>query len=319
MRKCIEGIKKVIYDQVKLNRLCLTGIRFSEHQKTYFWTNENIAAYLDLVDFEGKDSALAVLASGDQTFNLITKGIANIDTFDTNKFTEYFALGFKRALILKYNYQEFCIITQILRNPRLTKEELNEVFIGLFPFMELKHRIFWQQILDYNYQIQQEFGTNLNLLGILSLEKLSNRSMYSLFFNNYLKDEESYEFLRSQLGLANISFTYSNAIDLPRVFSKSYDFILLSNILDYFYKSLGCNWDYEELQKYEQQLEPLLNDDGVIFLHYAMACLKDSKIFRNKIINSSKVNIGDLVNEEFITLPPFCGTTNGMILKRVTK
>jgi len=143
--------------------------------------------------------------------------------------------------------------------------------------------------------------------------------MYSLFFNNYLKDEESYEFLRSQLGLANISFTYSNAIDLPRVFSKSYDFILLSNILDYFYKSLGCNWDYEELQKYEQQLEPLLNDDGVIFLHYAMACLKDSKIFRNKIINSSKVNIGDLVNEEFITLPPFCGTTNGMILKRVTK
>ena len=79
----------------------------SKYSKIYFWTNENVDAYLNLVTFEGKDSALSVLASGDQLFNLICKGIINIDTFDSNKLTEYFAFGLKRAAILKYSYQDY--------------------------------------------------------------------------------------------------------------------------------------------------------------------------------------------------------------------
>jgi len=88
----------------------------------------------------------------------------------------------------------------------------------------VKFLIFGKSILDYSYKIQRENMTNLNLLGGLSLESLSDRSMYSLFFNNHLKDEENYEKLRTRLGLSNITFTYSNAVDLPQLFSRSHDF-----------------------------------------------------------------------------------------------
>lgn len=101
MEKCVEGAKRLISKQVHDNRVSLFGISFSEYHKSYYWTNENIKGYLDKVDFEGKDNALAVLASGDHIFNLVEKGISNIDTFDTNKLTEYYALGFKKSNDIK--------------------------------------------------------------------------------------------------------------------------------------------------------------------------------------------------------------------------
>jgi len=99
MERAIEGAKKLIETQVRGLQTDGNFAKFREFGKNYFWTNENIAGYLDLVDFEGKINALSVLASGDQAFNLVTNGIMDIDTFDINALSEYIALGLNRAAI----------------------------------------------------------------------------------------------------------------------------------------------------------------------------------------------------------------------------
>lgn len=101
----LEETKKLIERQVK------DGFYFdlidykSICQPVYLWTNENVRGYQNL--FEGKKNVLSVLSSGDQIFNMLLKGVIKIDTFDNNGLTEYFTLGLKKAMILKYSYEEF--------------------------------------------------------------------------------------------------------------------------------------------------------------------------------------------------------------------
>jgi len=315
MKDCISHIKELIHKQVSRNRIYEIGVRFSEYNRTYYWTNEQIALYLDLINFDGKNSALSVASSGDHAFNLIEKGISNVDTFDSNKFTEYFVLGFKRALILKYEYLDFCHISSRLRSPEISLEELSEIVYGLIPYMDLKYQIFWKIIIDYNYKIQIEHKTNLNLFLMLSID-LFHRSISQFVFNSYLKDEESYNKFKKNLVNANITFKYANALNLHNEFNKKYDVILLSNILDYFDKVFGSDWTYDKLLNYEENLTKLLNDEGVIFLHYVMAYLKDGERFRREIIINSDITPADLTNEEIKTLSSSDGIGNAIILKR---
>lgn len=124
---------------------------YSEYSQMHFWTNENINAYLNLVSFTSNDSALSVLSSGDHVFNLIAKGIMNIDTFDSNRLTEYFALGFKRAMILKYNYYEFKMIMDKIYYGNISNEELYELIKGLYSYMEYNHKLFWESMISYDF------------------------------------------------------------------------------------------------------------------------------------------------------------------------
>ena len=75
--------------------------------RVYSYTNENIKSYLNNFDFNDKNSALSVLSSGDYVFNLIHNGITSIDAFDSNYLTEFYSLGIKKAMILKYDYKDF--------------------------------------------------------------------------------------------------------------------------------------------------------------------------------------------------------------------
>ena len=144
MEKAILEVKKTIEDQVKYGDTCFNGLPFSRYQKFYYCTNENIKAYLDLVEFTNKERALSVMASGDHIYNLITKGILDIDTFDTNELTEFYALGLRRAIILKYNYQEYLnLMNNFLRNEDVSLNDLSDFLNGLLQFMDGKHRCFF--------------------------------------------------------------------------------------------------------------------------------------------------------------------------------
>lgn len=86
--KELEKTKELIENYIKYHNA------FSN--RVYSYTNENIKSYLNNFDFNGKSSALSVLSSGDQVFNLIHNGITNIDTFDSNYLTEFYSLGIKK-------------------------------------------------------------------------------------------------------------------------------------------------------------------------------------------------------------------------------
>ena len=219
MDNSVAGTKWLIRSQVNQGQICNIGSSFSEYQKVYPWTNEYIKAYLELANFSNKERALSVMASGDQTFNLIVNGFNEIDTFDTNRLTEFYALGFKRAMILKYDYYTFIEKMIMVNDDNTSIEEINELIINLLPFMEKKHAMFWKQIIDYNYRLQREKGTNLNLFSLITLDN-SLKNMDNLInvigFNNYLYDEASYEALRSRLGNTTITFKCVNATDLAK-------------------------------------------------------------------------------------------------------
>lgn len=314
MEKCIEGAKGLINKQVLDKRVSLFGISFSEYHKSYYWTNENIKGYLDKVNFEGKDSALSVLASGDHVFNLVEKGIANIDTFDTNKLTEYYALGFKKAMILKYSYEEFLQYMQIICNDNTSLEYLTELMLDLLPYMDKKYRVFWREIIEYNYKIQKEMGTNLNLFQMLciNLGVIDARICY----NNYLASRENYEELKRRLMLVNITFRDANAYRLEVEFDSTYDFVLLSNILDYFDKYFGKGWSYDYLKLYEKRISSLVKPEGIIFLHYIFDYNSSDR--NGQLITDSSISQRTLRGEKVIELPnDYDALGVGMILKRV--
>lgn len=314
MEKCIQSVKETIERQVKMGECSFFGEPFSRYQKFYYCTNENISEYLNLANFNGKSDALSVMGSGDHIFNLITMGITNIDTFDTNELTEYYVLGLRRAMILKYDYEEFRYLTiSLLRSNQVKTEEINEIINGLLPYMDIKYRIFWKSIIDFNYKIQREYGTNINLFSLISAKNLVVPE-----FNNYLNNKTNYNLLRERIKQANISFKCVNAVNLAEEYDGKYDFILLSNIIDYFFKSWGMAWKYPKLREYEKELEKITNDGGVIFLKYIMSYVKRS-VSCERIFPNSSTTKKDLTDEEVhkISVPFDDVAYAGMVLKRV--
>lgn len=307
MERCIASAKRLIAEQVSRNRASY-GISFNTYNKSYCWTNENIKGYLNLVDFNGKENALSVLASGDHAFNLVYNGIKNVDTFDVNRLTEYIALGLKRAMILKYSYQDFLIVMKNLCSYDSKVECIYEIIEGLLPYMEEKHSKFWQEIIKFNYIIQKENSTNINLIHMLTVN--FTESYDYIRGNSYLKNEEAYNKLKLDLLNAKINFKNVNALDLSQEFNGKYDLVLLSNILDYFGHYWGSYWDYETLKNYTEKLENITNKDAIIFLNYLFVHPQ----YAVTLFDDSTIKTDDLETEEIITLDD---DSSGVILKRV--
>ena len=303
-----------IYEDIGNAKTILQSSReildFVGFNPTYLYTNENMAKYLNLVDMSQMNSALAVLSSGDGAFNLVSKGIKDIDTFDVNKFTEYFALGLKRALIQKSSYQDFFknIGALFSENRHLVYETINDSL----SLMDKKYRVFWRAINDYLYKQEEFFPIVAPLRNFFRPDSADTTSIKQ--YNNYLQNAEVYEEFKSNLSQANIRFQVANATDLSGFSPKKYDLILLSNILDYFFREFGAAWEYDKLKEFEQSLETLLNEQGIIFLHYLFAYKEGSRLFKGSWIYEE-----DLQDEEIYRLENIYKHyqyDNGMILKR---
>jgi hypothetical protein len=62
--------------------------------RVYAFSNENIAAYADVYDFNDK-RVLSVLGSGDHYFTSVLNGAKDVDVYDINECTwEYFVFKY---------------------------------------------------------------------------------------------------------------------------------------------------------------------------------------------------------------------------------
>lgn len=305
--------------QVESRKIEPLSFREGAYQRGYKDTNENIDGYMRLLNFEGKTNALTVLASGDHVFNLLYYGILNIDTFDTNKLTEYYAFGIKKSAILAFNYKQYLQFMRRMIDPALTLEELSYWMKQLFPYMEERERIFWTQIIEYNNQLQKNQLKILNLFRML----LINFQEESLVIakNSYLKNERNYHQTKENLKKATITFQNTNCLDLKEKNTSQYDFLFLSNIADYLSHFYGNGWGYEYLQELEKSLESLINKDGVMALAYL---IKYKSLGKNKTypILCSQIRKEDLTDEEVLLFPHIekkllKTAQDGLILKRV--
>ena len=261
---------------------------FAGFQRVYFQTNENIDGYLSLFDLSKKDNALCVAGSGDQVFSLISKGINNIQLFDINKLTEYMILGLKKAIILKYDYSDYFKITSILINSKTNFNEIYNILYELIPYMEVKYQNFWLEIINYYKMMQKNEKTNYNLIQMLSLTNIEH-----IVKNNssYLNSEDDYNKLKYKLSECVIKFKTVNALTLKDEFKDSkFDLILLSNILDYFHMYWGTNWTIPYLDKYVNSLYSIMNDDSILYLHYAFTPYIWPRIFNGSNIKLSNLS-----------------------------
>ena len=262
VQHAIEGAKEILRSDSGL----LT--KHGEFGPVYSWTNESVYNAFDFADAYGRERALAVLASGDQVFSMLDYKINDIDTFDINCLTEYYALGFKRAMILKYSYYDFTSIMAKISLSSCKNEEIYEIIYGLFPYMEERHRLFWQAMIDYDIYLRKNNEIHNTLISCLTY---GIRSVYYLSEDiPYLMNEYNYNLVKSNLSKANITFKTVDAAEIDKHFTGPYDFIYLSNVLDFFTETFGKNWSYEQLRKYEERVKKLASNDASIVIKYAL-------------------------------------------------
>lgn len=305
MYDSIRNTKELIANQIEKGFEFVDGKPFSEYQKVYFSTNENIKGYLNIENIKDKENALSVLASGDHSFNLIAEGILDIDTFDTNKLTEYYVFGLKKALILKYNYKEYLNIISLLINENTSFYIINDILYDLLSYMDIKYREFWKNILDYNYKEQKNSNIKLNLIKMLFINIKDGSN-----FNNYIENEEKYLKLKNNINKVNITFKCANAKNLYDEFNRKYNLILLSNILDYF----GVNWNIND---YTNKLNKICNDNYIIFLKYIYLYYTDNFTRTKSLITGIKSDREDLKDYIIEKLPYYYNKYgDGIILSK---
>ncbi len=299
MTEIINGTKELLDKQYENGKAFCSGKPFSTYQKVYFSTNENIKDYINRSISEGKTSALSVMASGDHSFNLIEKGILNIDTFDSNALTEFYVLGLKRAMILRYSYKEYLITLNKLLDINTSLEELTSIISDLLPFMDLKYREYWRYIIVYNYTIQKRKNSNINLFNLLFINIVSGDKLVER--NSYLKDEETYNRFKTNLVNANITFKNVNALDIPEEFKGKYDVMLLSNIFEYLQSYFGEKSGYynifKTMKEYIDGLSSIMIDEGKIFLMYIFHYATESYT-REKLFHTFNVSLKDFDDYE---------------------
>ncbi|MBQ9834449.1 MAG: DUF3419 family protein [Bacilli bacterium] len=217
----LEDLRQ-IKDRIKTG---IISYDFEEYAAFYNFSNEHINKKYSQIDFTNYHTALTVLSSGDHAFNAIYQGIDNVDTFDVNRLTEYYALGFKKRAIECLTFEQFC--TLYSKRDRMDLED--EVIKN----MDDEYKKFWEA---YKYELKclgEEIPTVLYWTKAIMYP-------HGHDYNAYLNDEQTYKHLQKRLEVAKISFAQANITELPSKFG-TYDFIELSNILTYQHKIFSHN------------------------------------------------------------------------------
>ena len=199
---------------------------YQEYSKCYPFTNERLKDLTALIDKENINNALCVLSSGDHAFNLIYHGISDIDTFDCNIVTDYYALGFKKTAIECLTYQQFL---DFFFNSSSEHQEIERYIISCLPE---KYQNFWQNYIRYLADSDKKSIGVFGLLGFIENYMQEN--------NNYLSSEQDYKQLQKNLLNAKINFKKMTIKDIYHQ-KEHYDLIMLSNILQAMKKPLFGN------------------------------------------------------------------------------
>ena len=191
---------------------------FHDHSVIYKSSNErlsNISKYL-----KNNKKILTVISSGDQIINSILEGIVNIDAFDISTFPKYF-LFLKLAAIKRLNREEY--IDFFFETPT-TEEIYDDLYDVIRQDLSKENKEFWDSLFNY-FDWYDIYNSTL-----FSSEFMSKKTIIEE--NVYLK-EENYNKLKSMIDSVNINTYTGNILNLNNLYSKEYDIIYLSNIINY--------------------------------------------------------------------------------------
>lgn len=252
---------------------------FTSYCKSYLFTTENIRGCISDLDVTPK-SALTVLASGDQVFNLAAVGTSKIDAFDIN-FLSYYFFWLKFSIIMSFSYKRFHELAKkgfYLKDPRILEKILNE-----------SHSNMPKDVYEYfkamiDYQRYAKGGLK---------ELIHQNESYDKDRNLYANSPKLYERLQKVLEQIQLEFYFDDARVIPRRVNGPYDLILLSNITDYFGTSFN-HFQKDSFDDYLGDYYDLLNEGGSVINYLFYRYDFRDRVFHAKVIDNSDITLEDL-------------------------
>ena len=253
----------------KASSICDGNFKYlEEFFRMYSFTTENISDYMKYFDFNNK-SLLTVGSSGDQVLNTFYEGARDITLFDINPFAKYYVY-LKIAGILTLTYEQFKLFFCKYYETPFSKNKLM-----------FNKRIFDNKIKDtlrlFDYESYLFFDELFSLYdGEIIRSRLfdddEDRIAVIKGFNNYLKDEDSYNKMKSII--KKICFNYINGDIFTDEINGKFDNIFLSNL---------CT--VVGIDKLKELLEKLdfnnLNSNGSILLGYLWNASFENDFFKS--------------------------------------
>jgi len=203
--------------------ICNDDIKYlTEYSKIYSFTTENINGYIKYFDFNNKN-LLTVGSSGDQVLNAYYHGARDITLYDINPYAKYY-LYLKIAAILSLNYIEFKLFffkfySHCSYNENMFSKRLFNKIKPTLRLFDYESFIFFDELFS-NYEAYQ--------IRSCLFDDDESRNEVIKNFNAYLKDEESYNKLKSII--KNITFKYQNGDIFKDNIEGKFDNIFLSNL-----------------------------------------------------------------------------------------
>ncbi len=263
--KVVKGIFKSYYDgNIFLKPISYTNFYNNPDAnklvyRFYATTNENLNYYLKLASFNNKD-VLVPTASGDHALNAIYLGAKSVETFDINSIAKYHS-NLKACAIQHLTREEFL---KFYSYYNLLDENIYNKFKNHLPD-ETKY------FFDEIFKFINVYG-NKNIRSMTPLiEEIDLDMSDDMIFNNpYVKDEESYQKMQTQL--KNIKTPIKHKVcpadELLENFDKK-DIIIMSNIYStYIHFAESKN---QEIKPYIKEIPNLLKKNGTASLNYFYA------------------------------------------------
>lgn len=221
--------------------------------KVYGFSNENVAAYLDLYNMD-EANVLSVIGSGDQYFTALLGGAKEITLYDINiNAWYYFVLKY---MAIKYlSFEEF--ITFFVDN------NLNNIalYLKIRDYLPYEARMFWDRfrIIGLNFSSAKLNNTIFSSFKVKDYEK----------YIPYFKIDEFYRLkeILNHVSLPNVMI--NDFVNIAESQSRgSYDLVFLSNI-------------YHWIDKNPEEFKRLLDkyDSGVIQAMYAWSYTNEVENF----------------------------------------
>lgn len=245
---------------------------YDENNIIYVHTNENLKEIFNKFDVKNKD-VLTVLSSSDQLLSCLYKGAKKVDTFDRSYVTNYYY--YLRKWLIEYE-NELYPKYKFLHN---NAYDLYHLIFDIKPKTkeERKARIFWLVYFETNNY---------------RCSKYLFESRYCQGDTPFKDDIETIKKIIPQ----RINFYCMDIFDKTDL-DKTYDVIILSNMLEY-------ETNIERRSILRENLEKLLNDDGIVICSYKTSHKISNFHFEERdILTKNKL----VLDKEFKYYEPLAG------------
>ncbi|MDO8507908.1 MAG: radical SAM protein [bacterium] len=198
--------------------------KFSEYNKIYSFTTENIAGYFPKFDFKEK-SVLTVGASGDHLINAYLLGANNVKCFDINLLAQYFT-ELKVAYLKSHGLNTF---------KNFLMRDKGEEVLSYNNYNEVKGDISFQARYFFN-QAYERFDFNGEKLRESEIfNNIYDEKQRKVSNNLYLENEVIYSKAQKRIKEGCYHWVSSSLKNLGQELDghETFDLIILSNISDY--------------------------------------------------------------------------------------